>query len=75
MKESEFVELLNLYIDHEISREDAARLEAEALRQLFQLQHAQASTPWVASSDFILANASAGSESSPAASASVCSVM
>ena len=29
MKESEFVELLNLYIDHEITGEDAARLEAE----------------------------------------------
>jgi len=29
MKESEFIELLNLYLDHEISAEDAARLEAE----------------------------------------------
>lgn len=29
MKESEFLELLNLYLDHEISTADAARLEAE----------------------------------------------
>ena len=29
MKDSEFIELLNLYLDHEISVADAARLEAE----------------------------------------------
>lgn len=29
MKESEFIELLNLYLDHEISAADATRLEAE----------------------------------------------
>ncbi len=29
MKESEFIELLNLYLDHEISAADSARLEAE----------------------------------------------
>src|SRR5215510_4333714 len=29
MKDSEFIELLNLYLDHEISAADAARLEAE----------------------------------------------
>ena len=29
MKESEFIELLNLYVDHEIDAEDAKRLEAE----------------------------------------------
>lgn len=29
MKDSEFIELLNLYLDHEISAPDAARLEAE----------------------------------------------
>src|SRR4051812_41282420 len=29
MKDSEFIELLNLYLDHEISKEDAVRLEAE----------------------------------------------
>ena len=29
MKESEFIELLNLYLDHEISAADAARLETE----------------------------------------------
>jgi len=29
MKEPEFIELLNLYLDHEISSEDAVRLEAE----------------------------------------------
>lgn len=29
MKDSEFIELLNLYIDHEITAADAARLEAE----------------------------------------------
>jgi hypothetical protein len=29
MKESEFIELLNLYVDHEIDPEDAKRLEAE----------------------------------------------
>jgi anti-sigma factor RsiW len=29
MKESEFIDLLNLYLDHEITTEDAARLEAE----------------------------------------------
>ncbi len=31
MKESEFIELLNLYVDHEISPADAERLEAEVL--------------------------------------------
>jgi len=41
MKDSEFIELLNLYIDHEISPADAARLEAEVLahparRQTYQ---------------------------------------
>lgn len=29
MKDAEFIELLNLYLDHEISAEDSARLEAE----------------------------------------------
>jgi len=29
MKESKFIELLNLYVDHQISAEDAASLEAE----------------------------------------------
>ncbi len=29
MKQSEFIELLNLYVDHEIGAEDAKRLEAE----------------------------------------------
>ena len=29
MKDAEFIELLNLYLDHEISAADAARLEAE----------------------------------------------
>ena len=29
MKDSEFIELLNLYLDHEITAADAARLEAE----------------------------------------------
>jgi hypothetical protein len=29
MKDSEFIELLNLYVDHEIGAEDATRLEAE----------------------------------------------
>ncbi len=32
MKNSEFIELLNLYLDHEISPEDAAMLEAEVTR-------------------------------------------
>lgn len=32
MKDQEFIELLNLYLDHEISVEDAARLEAEVQR-------------------------------------------
>ncbi|HVS52354.1 MAG TPA: hypothetical protein VHD62_08360 [Opitutaceae bacterium] len=31
MKDSEFIELLNLYLDHEISAANAARLEAEVL--------------------------------------------
>ena len=31
MKDTEFIELLNLYLDHEISAEDSARLEAEVL--------------------------------------------
>lgn len=31
MKDSEFIELLNLYLDHEITPADAARLEAEVL--------------------------------------------
>ena len=29
MKDPEFIELLNLYVDHEITSVDAARLEAE----------------------------------------------
>lgn len=32
MKDSEFIELLNLYLDHEISAADAARLEIEVRR-------------------------------------------
>lgn len=41
MKDSEFIELLNLYLDHEISAKDAARLEAEvqnnpARRQIYR---------------------------------------
>ena len=32
MKDSKFIELLNLYVDHQISAEDAARLEAEIQR-------------------------------------------
>lgn len=32
MKDSEFIDLLNLYLDHEISAVDAARLEAEVQR-------------------------------------------
>lgn len=32
MKDSEFIDLLNLYLDHEISAADAARLEAEVLK-------------------------------------------
>jgi hypothetical protein len=32
MKDAEFIELLNLYLDHEISAADAARLEAEVQR-------------------------------------------
>ena len=41
MKDSEFIELLNLYLDHEISAADAARLEAEvqtnqARRRIYQ---------------------------------------
>ena len=41
MKDSEFIELLNLYLDHEISAEDAARIEAEvqqnpARRRVYQ---------------------------------------
>ncbi len=41
MKDTEFTELLNLYLDHEISAEDAARIEAEvqqnpARRQLYR---------------------------------------
>ena len=31
MKDSEFMELLNLYLDHEIDAENAARLEAEVM--------------------------------------------
>lgn len=34
MKDSEFIELLNLYLDHEISAADAARLEAEVRSNL-----------------------------------------
>lgn len=41
MKDSEFIELLNLYLDHEIAAEDTARLEAEvqsnpARRRVYQ---------------------------------------
>lgn len=41
MKESEFIQLLNLYLDHELSAADAARLEAEvqanpARRKIYQ---------------------------------------
>lgn len=45
MKESEFIELLNLYVDHEIAAQDAARLEAEVLgnphRRLVYRQYCQ----------------------------------
>lgn len=34
MKESKFIELLNLYVDHQISAEDAALLEAEIQRNV-----------------------------------------
>jgi hypothetical protein len=34
MKDTEFIELLNLYLDHEISAADAARLEAEVQANL-----------------------------------------
>jgi hypothetical protein len=34
MKDSEFIELLNLYLDHEISAEDAVRIEAEVQQSL-----------------------------------------
>ena len=34
MKDQEFIELLNLYLDHEISPADAARLEAEVQSNL-----------------------------------------
>lgn len=34
MKDSEFIELLNLYLDHEISAADSARLEAEIRNNL-----------------------------------------
>lgn len=41
MKDAEFIELLNLYLDHEISAEDAERIEAEvqqnpARRRIYQ---------------------------------------
>ena len=32
MNDTQFIELLNLYLDHEISPSDAARLEAEVQR-------------------------------------------
>ena len=32
MKEKRFIELLNLYVDHQIAPEEAAELEAEILR-------------------------------------------
>jgi hypothetical protein len=38
MKDSEFFELLNLYLDHEITPGDAARLEAEVQRNLSRRQ-------------------------------------
>ena len=41
MKDSEFIELLNLYLDHEITAADAARLEAEVQKNAAHRQRYQ----------------------------------
>ena len=60
MKDSEFIELLNLYLDHEISAADSARLEAEvqtnpARRKIYE-QYCRMQKPCkVLASDFVSA--------------------
>lgn len=65
MKESEFIELLNLYLDHEISAADAVRLEAEvqangARRKVYQQYCRMQKACKVLTSDFQTDGAEAG---------------
>ena len=65
MKDSEFIELLNLYLDHEISTADAARLEAEvqsnlSRRKIYQQYCRMQKACKVLASDFQTESAAAG---------------
>lgn len=67
MKDSEFIELLNLYLDHEISAVDAARLEAEvqvnpARRKVYQQYCRMQKACKVLAADFTTADSSAATE-------------
>lgn len=60
MKDAEFIELLNLYLDHEISAADAARLEAEvqrhpARRQIYRQYCQMQKACTMLSADFVAA--------------------
>lgn len=64
MKDSEFIELLNLYLDHEISAADAARLEAEvqsnpARRSVYQSYCRMQKACKVLAQDFVAENETA----------------
>lgn len=67
MKDSEFIELLNLYLDHEISATDAARLEAEvqvnpARRKVYQQYCRMQKACKVLAADFTTADSNAATE-------------
>ncbi len=67
MKDSEFTELLNLYLDHEISVADAARLEAEvqanpARRKVYQQYCRMQKACKMLSAEFVAAEAGAATE-------------
>ena len=67
MKDSEFIALLNLYLDHEISAADAARLEAEvqvnpARRKVYQQYCRMQKACRVLAADFTTADSSPATE-------------
>lgn len=67
MKDSEFIELLNLYLDHEISAADAVRLEAElqsspARRQVYLQYCRMQKACTVLAKDFAVQSAAAEAE-------------
>jgi hypothetical protein len=67
MKDSEFIELLNLYLDHEITATDAARLEAEvqhnpARRRVYQQYCRMQKACTMLAKDFVADESVSGAE-------------